>query len=64
MKKLILNVVLLNLLAAPCFLTFNEIDPITGEWNWWVNLIGVVYSVWFYNNIIKPIFKPLFNEEE
>lgn len=60
MKKLILNVLLLNLLAAPCLLMFNEIDSVASEWNWWVNLIGVVYSVWFYNSIIKPIFQTTF----
>lgn len=26
MRKLILNIVLLNILAAPCILTFNDID--------------------------------------
>lgn len=57
MKQLLLNVLLFILLAAPCFLMFNEIDRTTNEWNWRVNLIGVVYSVWFCSNIIKPIFR-------
>lgn len=59
MKKIVRNLVMLNILAAPCLLTFNDIDTITGEWNWWINLIGIIYSVWFYNCILKPIFKPL-----
>ena len=57
MKKIIINVLLLSLIASPCLLTFNDVNPITGEWNWHWNLIGIVYSVWFYNNILKPIFK-------
>lgn len=57
MFKLILNIVLLNILSAPCFLVFNDIDPITGEWNWGLNLMGVVYIIWFVRNIVNPIFK-------
>lgn len=64
MKKIIMNVLLLNILAAPCLLTFNDINPITGEWDWRLNLIGIVYSVWFNRQFIEPIFKPLFKEEE
>lgn len=59
MKKIIRNLILLNILATPCLLTFNDIDTITGEWNWWINLIGIIYSVWFYNCVLKPMFKPL-----
>lgn len=57
MFKLILNIVLLNILSAPCFLVFNDLDPITGEWNWGLNLIGIVYIIWFVRNIVNPIFK-------
>lgn len=64
MKKLIRNVILLNLLALPSLLMFNDANPMTGEWNYTLNIVGVVYAVWFYNHIIKPIFKPFFNEEE
>lgn len=59
MKKLIINVLLLNIVAAPCLLLLNDIDPLTGEWNWHWNVIGLVYSVWFYHEILKPIFKPM-----
>ena len=59
MKKIIRNLVLLNILALPCLLTFNDINPDTGEWNWWMNLVGILYSVWFYHNVLKPIFKPM-----
>lgn len=64
MKKLIRNMILLNLLALPCLVMFNDATPITGEWNYTLIIIGVVYAVWFYNHIIKPIFKPLLNKEE
>ena len=60
MRKLILNIVLLNILAAPCILTFNDIDQETNDWNYTINIIGI----WFYNYILKPIFKPLFRKEE
>ena len=61
MFKIILNVLLLNVLAVPCLLVFNDIDPITGEWNWGLNLIGVIYLLWFIKNIVKPIFKSIVN---
>lgn len=64
MRKLILNIVLLNILAAPCILTFNDIDQETNDWNYTINIIGIIYSIWFYNYILKPIFKPLFRKEE
>lgn len=64
MKKIIKNLVLLNILALPCILAFNDINQDTGEWNYTINLIGIVYSVWFYNCILKPIFKPYFRKEE
>lgn len=61
MFKIFLNVLLLNVLAVPCLLVFNDIDPITGEWNWGLNLIGVIYLLWFIKNIVKPIFKSIMN---
>ena len=64
MRKLILNIVLLNILAAPSILTFNDIDQETNDWNYTINIIGIIYSIWFYNYILKPIFKPLFRKEE
>ena len=64
MKKLIINIRLINILALPCILTFNDVNQDTGEWNYTINLIGIVYSVWFYNCILKPIFKPYFRKEE
>lgn len=64
MKKFIINIVLINILALPCILAFNDINQDTGEWNYTINLIGIVYSVWFYNCILKPIFKPYFRKEE
>lgn len=59
MKKLIINIILINILALPCILTFNDVNQDTGEWNYTINLIGIVYSVCFYNCILKRIFKPL-----
>lgn len=61
MFKIFLNVLLLNVLAVPCLLVFNDIDPITGEWNWGLNLIGVIYLLFFIKNIVKPIFKSIMN---
>ncbi len=57
MKKLITNVLLLNLLALPCWLTFNDVDPETGKLNLWINIFGILYSVWFYHRVLKKIFK-------
>lgn len=48
---------LLNMLAFPCLAMFDDVDPITGEWNYTVNLFGIVYSVWFYCNVLKKIIK-------
>ena len=64
MRKLILNIVLHNILEAPCILTFNDIDQETNDWNYTINIIGIIYSIWFYNYILKPIFKTLFRKEE
>lgn len=63
MRKLLLNIVLLNILAAPCILTFNDINSETGDWNYTINIIGIIYSIWFYNCILKSIFKKIKNEE-
>lgn len=57
MKRIILNVLLLNVLALPCLAMFNGFDPVTGEWNYTINLFGIVYSVWFYHNVLKKIIK-------
>lgn len=57
MKRIILNVLLLNILALPCLAIFNDADPVTGEWNYTINLFGIVYSVWFYHNVLKKIIK-------
>ena len=59
MRKIIFNVLALNLLASPCLLMFNGENPLTGEWNWWINVIGLAYSVWFYRCVLKPIFEPM-----
>lgn len=64
MKKNILNIVLLNILASPCILAFNDINPITGDWNYTINIVGIAYSIWFYNYILKPIFKPYLRKED
>ena len=57
MKRIILNVLLLNILALPCLSMFNYVDPVTGDWNYTVNLFGIVYSVWFYHKVLKKIIK-------
>lgn len=48
---------LLNVLALPCLAMFNGVDPMTGEGNYTINLFGMVYSVWFYYNVLKKIIK-------
>lgn len=58
MKKVIINVLLLSLLALPCLLTLNEPNPVTDEFNPWVNVIGLLYSAWFYKRILKKVFNP------
>lgn len=63
MKKVILNLLVLNLLALPCLLMFNDANPITGEWAYQYNIFGFVYSCWFYHTFLKPIFKPYVDEE-
>ena len=55
--KIILNVLLLNLLALPCLLMFNDVDPETGKLNLWINVFGILYSVWFYRKILKGLAK-------
>ena len=57
MKKIILNVLLLNVLALPCMLALNDVNPETGEWNYTINIIGVMYSIWFYHGVLKKIIK-------
>jgi hypothetical protein len=48
---------LLNILALPCMLTFNDVNPITGDWNYTMNLVGIIYSIWFYHNVLKKAFR-------
>lgn len=57
MKKTIVTVLLLNVLALPCFLMFNDINPETGEWNYSINLVGLIYSFWYYHEVLKRVFK-------
>lgn len=57
MRKLIVNVLLLNLLALPCFLMLNDIDPETGNWNYTLNIVGILYSCWYYREVLKKVFK-------
>lgn len=55
--RMILTVLLLNVLALPCLLMFNDVDSATGDWNYVINLFGLVYSYWFYHNVLKRVFK-------
>ena len=32
-RRIIINVLLLNVLALPCLLMFNDVDSVTGDWN-------------------------------
>ena len=43
-RRIIINVLLLNVLALPCLLMFNDVDSVTGDWNYGINLFGLVYS--------------------
>ena len=56
-RRIIINVLLLNVLALPCLLMFNDVDSVTGELNYIINLFGLVYSYWFYHNVLKKVFK-------
>jgi len=53
-----INVLLLSLLALPCMLTLNEPNPITGDFNYWINIIGLLYSVWFYHRVLRKVYNP------
>lgn len=57
MKRIIQNVLLLNMMAIPCLAMFNDINPVTGDWNYSINLFGIVYSLWFYHSVLKKVFK-------
>lgn len=57
MKRVILTVLLLNVLALPCLMAFNDIDPVTGEWNYSINLVGIVYSFGYYHLVLKKMDK-------
>lgn len=37
-RRIIINVLLLNVLALPCLLMFNDVDSVTGDWNYGINL--------------------------
>ena len=56
-RRIIINVLLLNVLALQCLLMFNDVDSVTGDWNYGINLFGLVYSYWFYHNVLKKVFK-------
>ena len=57
LKTLVSSRRVLNILALPCLAMFNDVDPVTGDWNYTVNLFGIVYSVWFYHKVLKKIIK-------
>ena len=56
-RRIIINVLLLNVLALPCLLMFNYVDSVTGDGNYGINLFGLVYLYWFYHNVLKKVFK-------
>ena len=35
------------LLFFPCVLVFNDAHPVTGEWYWGYNVLGVLYACWY-----------------
>lgn len=47
--------VIMFLLFIPCLLALNDVNPITGEWNPVINLIGFIYAI-FYGMILKKIY--------
>lgn len=51
MKRMILNVLLLNVMALPCLLLFNENMEC-----WFYNVIGICYS-FFFAMEMKKAFK-------
>jgi len=59
MKKIILNMALLIILAMPCLLALNDENPITGKSNIVVNILGIIYTIWFAKCIVKKVFKNL-----
>lgn len=56
MKNTVLFVLMINIIAAPCLLIFNEPNALTGEWSWWLNIIGIVYA-FFLQRFVKKIIK-------
>lgn len=62
MKRIILNVLVLSLLALPCYFVFNEPNPFTGEWDYQCNIFGLVYSCWYFKAILKPTFEPFIDK--
>jgi len=59
MKKTVLNMGLLLILALPCLLVLNDENPITGKSNIVVNIFGIIYCVWFAKCVVKKVFKNL-----
>jgi len=59
MKKIIVNIALLSLLALPCLLAINDENPITGKSNIIVNILGIIYCIWFAKCIVRKVFKNL-----
>lgn len=56
MRKIIINILFINVLALPCFLMFNDVDA-NGNWNYSINIFGILYSFWYYHQILKKAFK-------
>lgn len=52
MARLLLSILLLNLFALPCIFLFNDDMD-----NWYLNIVGAIYSYWFFQNIVKNVFK-------
>ncbi len=59
MKKTVLNMGLLLILALPCLLVLNDENPITGKSNIVVNILGIIYTIWFAKCVVRKIFKNL-----
>lgn len=46
-RRIIINVLLLNVLALPCLLMFNDVDSVTGDWNYGINLLALCIRIGF-----------------
>lgn len=49
------------ILCFPCFLLFNEANPVTGEWNPLINLIGLAYCI-AYGLLVKRMYRECINK--